>query len=99
MNICLTLNETTLIFGELFGKWRPSLENLAPCGSPTYIRSNSGGSLPPYIFIVIEFILHVPTYFIRFADHKKVHILSIIFAGFNVAIVTVSSSLSVYLFN
>jgi hypothetical protein len=90
MNFCPNLNATTQIFGERYGRWNASLSNLQSCGDTTYLRPSAGGALPPYVFIIIEFLVHVPTCFLRFAKNKKVQTWSIFLAGFNIAVATLS---------
>lgn len=90
MNFCPNLQESTQIFGHILGQWNTSLSGLESCGSPTYLRPSGGSALPPYIFIILEFLVHVPTCFLRFAEHEKVQTWSIILAAFNIAITTLS---------
>ncbi|KAH8682814.1 hypothetical protein BGZ60DRAFT_205808 [Tricladium varicosporioides] len=54
---------------------------------PSSLRPNIGGALLPFIFVIIQIIVHLPVIIARVARWEDVQTLSIFLAIFNVAIV------------
>jgi hypothetical protein len=89
MDICPKLNITsTIIDGFPLELWEDSLAHLALCGGNTYLRPDAGGALQPYIWTILEIILHTPTCILRLAKWEKVQMLSLCIAGLNIIIST-----------
>ena len=54
---------------------------------PSYLRPDVGGALLPWLFAVLQIVIHLPVIFARVARWEDVQTLSIVLAIFNVAIV------------
>jgi hypothetical protein len=82
---CSFLPNTTIASSIEWWQVADTLIDIASCGE-SYLRPSVGGALQPWVFSALLIALHIPIMALRVARWEDVQTLSIILAGFNVAL-------------
>jgi hypothetical protein len=69
-----------------YGQFITSLNRNVPCGGPTYLRPDVGGSLLPWLYSFIALLVHLPIVIIRVARWDRVQVLSLALAALTIGV-------------
>jgi hypothetical protein len=93
INYCPSINLNDTIAEFAISLWSKSLSNLQSCASGggnglgfTYFRPDEGAALLPYVLVIAQIFLHVPTCVVRVARWERIQAFSLLLAGVNIAI-------------